>query len=124
MRADEFFESRVSNTRGHDYKLYRKRNNNNVQANFFAERIVNVWNRLPSEIVNFDTLSSFSRTVKLVDLSEFLKCFEVSFIINWQSLVQFNSALLSCSPIVVSILTFLHELIELIKMMVMMMMMI
>jgi len=33
--------SRVSNTRDHDYKLYRKRNNNNVRANFFAERIVN-----------------------------------------------------------------------------------
>lgn len=75
MRADEFFECRLSNTRGHDYKLYKKRNNNNVRANFFAERIVNVWNRLPGEIVNFDTLSSFNRTVKLVDLSEFLKCF-------------------------------------------------
>jgi len=45
MRADEFFENRVSNTRGHDYKLYKKRNNNNVRANFFTERIVNVWNR-------------------------------------------------------------------------------
>jgi len=71
MRADEFFENRVSNTRGHDYKLYTKRNNNNVRANFLVERIVNVWNRLPSEIVNFDTLSSFNRTVILVDLSEF-----------------------------------------------------
>jgi len=35
--------------------------------------------------------------------------------------VQFNSALLCCSPIVISILTFLHELFELIKMMMMMM---
>jgi len=34
--------------------------------------------------------------------------------------VQFNSALLSCSPIVISILTFFHELFELIKMMMMM----
>jgi len=75
IRADEFFKNRVSNTRGHDYKLYKKRNNNNVRANFFAERIVNVWNRLRSEIVIFDTLSSLNRTVKLVDLSEFLKCF-------------------------------------------------
>jgi len=55
MRADKFFLNRPSNIRGHDNKLYKKRNNNNVWANFFAERIVNVWNRLPSEIVNFDT---------------------------------------------------------------------
>jgi len=40
MRAGEFFENIVSNTRGHDYKLYKKRNNNNVRAYFFAERIV------------------------------------------------------------------------------------
>jgi len=36
MRANEFKKNRVSNTRGHDYKLYKKRNNNNVRANFFA----------------------------------------------------------------------------------------
>jgi len=34
--------------------------------------------------------------------------------------VQFNSALLFCSPIVISILTFLHEIFELIHMMMMM----
>ena len=60
MRADDFFEIRLSNTRGHNYKLYKKLNSNNVRANFFAERIVNVWNRLPSEIVNFNTLSTFN----------------------------------------------------------------
>jgi hypothetical protein len=76
MRADDFFESRLSNTRGHSYKLYKKLNSNNVRANFFAERIVNVWNRLlPCEIVNFNTLSTFNLTVKLVDFSIFLKCF-------------------------------------------------
>jgi len=44
---------------------------------WFTKQIksLSIWNRLPSEIVNFDTLSSFNRTAKLVDLSEFLKCF-------------------------------------------------
>ena len=60
MRADDFFEIRLSNTRGHNYKLYKKLNSNNDRANFFAERIVNVWNRLPTEIVNFNTLSTFN----------------------------------------------------------------
>jgi len=30
---------------------------------------------LPSDIVDFSTLCSFKRTVKVVDLSPFLKCF-------------------------------------------------
>ncbi len=73
--ADDFFESRLSYTRGHNFKLYKKRNSNIVRANFFTERIVNVWNRLPIDIVNFNNLSKFKQTVKLVDLSMFLKCF-------------------------------------------------
>ena len=39
-----------------------------------CERVVNVWNNLPAS-VDFKSLSSFKRTVKLVDLSKFLKCF-------------------------------------------------
>jgi len=37
-------------------------------------QVVNVWNRLPAQI-DFGSLCSFSRTVKEVDLSEFLMCF-------------------------------------------------
>ena len=73
MRVDDFFEIGLSNTKG--YKLYKKLNSNNVRTNILAERIVDVWNRLPSEVVNFNTLSTFNRTAKLVDFSIFLKCF-------------------------------------------------
>jgi hypothetical protein len=57
------------------HKLYKKRNSVNVRANFFTERIVSVWNSLPNDIVNFETLPTFKRTIKLIDLSMFLKCF-------------------------------------------------
>jgi len=36
---------------------------------FFAERVINVWNSLPSDFVDFSTLKSFSRWIKTVDLS-------------------------------------------------------
>jgi len=75
VQADDFFELRISNTRGHSHKLYKKRNSVNVRANFFTERIVSVWNSLPNDIVNFETLPTFQRTIKLIDLSMFLKCF-------------------------------------------------
>jgi len=42
---------------------------------FFTERIVNLWNILPPDIVNFNSLSSFKRYIKLVNFSGFLKCF-------------------------------------------------
>ena len=40
---------------------------------FFAERVINIWNSLPST-VNFSTLASFRRTFHNVDFSRFLKC--------------------------------------------------
>jgi len=36
---------------------------------------VNLWNTLPPDIVNFNPLSSFKRSIKLVNFSCFLKCF-------------------------------------------------
>jgi len=36
---------------------------------------------LPSDIVDFNTLCSFKRTVKVVDLSPFLKCFRLGHIV-------------------------------------------
>ena len=35
---------------------------------------MNVWTHLPSD-VNFNTLSAFERTIKLVDFTDYLKCF-------------------------------------------------
>ena len=36
---------------------------------------------MPNEVVNFNTLCKFNRTVKLVDFSIFFECFQVSFIL-------------------------------------------
>jgi len=65
---------------GHIYKLFKKRCYATVRSNFFGERIVNIWNNLPGS-VDFSSLTSFVRTVKLADLSDYLRCFflEMSF---------------------------------------------
>ena len=70
IQVADFFEC----TRGHNFKLYEKRCTMRVRSTFFSERVVNVWNNLPAS-VDFKSLSSFKRTVKLVDFSKFLKCF-------------------------------------------------
>jgi len=46
-------------TRGHSYKLYAKTSRINVHHNFFCNRVVNVWNRLPVSDCHFKTFKSF-----------------------------------------------------------------
>jgi len=74
VNADDFFEfNHAANTRGHAYKLFKSRSVNNIRQNFFAERIVNVWNGLPPS-VSFASLSTFRRTIQKVDFSQIMKC--------------------------------------------------
>ena len=39
--------------------------------------VINVWNSLSSDTVDFRTLGSFKRTIKLADFSSFLKRFNL-----------------------------------------------
>ena len=74
LNSDDYFKiGNVNNTRGHQYKL-QKDSSRGVRQHFFSSRIVNIWNYLPSDIIDFITLSSFKRTLQTVDLSRFLKC--------------------------------------------------
>ena len=72
VNFDNFFTfSTVTNTRGHKYKLYKSYCRCNTRRFFFAERVINVRNLLPPT-VNFSSLASFKRTIRKVDMSEFL----------------------------------------------------
>ena len=64
-----FFEFRLSSARGHAYKLFKQYCSNTTRSVFFAERVINVWNSLPPDIVDFRTLKSFTRSIHTVDLS-------------------------------------------------------
>jgi len=57
--------------RGHPYKLFKERSTNAVRKNFFSQRVVNAWNYLPADTVDFRSLRSFTRTIKLVDFRRF-----------------------------------------------------
>jgi len=47
-----------------------------VMSDFFACRVVDVWNSLP-DTVSFASLPAFKRSVRTVDFSEFLKSNDV-----------------------------------------------
>ena len=53
--------------------LYKPQTTKTARKNFFAERVINVWNSLPP-VVDFSSLACFKRTIINVDFTEFLKC--------------------------------------------------
>ena len=49
--SDLFQLKNQDNTRGHRYKIYKNRSRLNIRKNSFCNRIVNIWNSLPSSVV-------------------------------------------------------------------------
>ena len=48
-------------TRGHAYKLSKTRSYKSTRHNFFTTRIVNLWNSLPNNVVEVDTVIHFEK---------------------------------------------------------------
>jgi len=65
---DEFFQLRLSTTRGHPYKLYKHFSSCSVRSSFFSERVTDLWNSLPADRISFTSLSAFKNSLKTVDL--------------------------------------------------------
>ena len=73
LPAEDFFtRSNVSFTRGHSYKLQVPNSRIDVRLHFFSVRIVNVWNKLPEELIETDSVTLFTKLLKNVDLSEYM----------------------------------------------------
>ena len=50
-------------TRGHEYKLMKQHCRLNIRANFFSNRIVNRWNKLPEELINLSNVQAFKKAL-------------------------------------------------------------
>ena len=46
-------------TRGHKYKLSKIRTTTTIRKNFFANRITNIWNSLPENIISASNVNTF-----------------------------------------------------------------
>ena len=53
--------NRDSNTRGHQYKLYKKRSRSNYGKYSFGNRMVSEWNALTEHILTSDILNVFKQ---------------------------------------------------------------
>jgi hypothetical protein len=67
--------SHNNNVRGNQYKLVKPIATSTCDANFFSNRIINIWNSLPNSVVNAHTVSCFYRRLSnpyLTEIERFL----------------------------------------------------
>jgi hypothetical protein len=67
-----FLFSHNTQTRGHKFKLIKQSSHTNKVENQFKLRAINVWNSLPSTIVNAQSVSYFKHVLHNHDLNQFL----------------------------------------------------
>ena len=60
-----------SRTRGHSYKILVENGEINSRKNFFVNRVTPVWNNLPIDIIKFESLAQFKRSLLNVSLNTF-----------------------------------------------------
>ena len=70
--SDFFVLNCTTQTRGHPFNLYKLHSHSSTHTSFFSIRIINVWNSLPADFVDFSSFTAFKRTVDSIDLTPFL----------------------------------------------------
>ena len=71
LNDDFFVFSDCVRNRGHCYKLFKSCSLVNAHKYFFTNRICDIWNGLPSTVVEASSLSVFKRRLDCVDLSKY-----------------------------------------------------
>jgi ribosome-associated toxin RatA of RatAB toxin-antitoxin module len=70
-----FFQlAKNSRTRGHKYKIIKASSRLDIRKYFFSQRVVNVWNELPVNVVEAESLNCFKNRLdnywSLIDRAE------------------------------------------------------
>ncbi|MCP4976951.1 MAG: hypothetical protein GY931_12385 [Maribacter sp.] len=68
-----FFRFKQTSTRGNSWALVRNHFKTDVKKFSFAQRIVNIWNYLPNDIVNLTTVPAFKKSLHGIDFGRFLR---------------------------------------------------
>jgi len=61
----------IGSTRGHRFKFIQEQCHHYSRKNFLFNRTANIWNRLPSSIINVNSVNEFKNSIDKIDLSKF-----------------------------------------------------
>ena len=61
--TSSFTSSNTDTTRGHHRKLFKFRSRLLVRHNFFTNRVVNLWNSLPADVISAPTVALFKKNL-------------------------------------------------------------
>uniref|UniRef100_A0A0X3PTK8 Reverse transcriptase domain-containing protein n=1 Tax=Schistocephalus solidus TaxID=70667 RepID=A0A0X3PTK8_SCHSO len=71
LQMANFFElANMTSLRGHQYKLKRNHAKLEVRANFFSQRVIDEWNKLPASVVQAESVEMFKRRLDAFLLDE------------------------------------------------------
>ena len=71
INSEQFFVRSTTKLKGHNYKLCKKRAHKTCRQNFFSQRVVDFWNRLPLSVVDSDSVGTFKNRIdKFMDARE------------------------------------------------------
>ena len=71
MDFNRFFSLNCNHTRGHSVKIDKMYCRTNVNKMFWTHRVVDIWNSLPSSIVNSESVSTFKKLTDKMDFNGF-----------------------------------------------------
>jgi len=71
LNDDFFVFSKLTHTRGHNYKLLKGCSRVNTHKYFLLNRVVENWNALPSTLVAASSSNVFKQMLYCVDLAKF-----------------------------------------------------
>ena len=60
-----FTLSPIDFTRGHDYKLFKPRSKLLVRSKFFTNRVIDLWNSLPYQVINVQSIIEFKNNLDI-----------------------------------------------------------
>ena len=63
LRFEDFFKLNNNQLRGNGAKLFKRRFNSNIGKNSFSNRNIDLWNSLPMDAFQCNTLNTFKNAV-------------------------------------------------------------
>ena len=58
------FHSAISHIRGYCFKLFKNQVNHDFRKHYFSNRVIDIWNNLPSDVLESITVAQFKRKLQ------------------------------------------------------------